>query len=49
MIFIEIKRREEESKDDIDWGKVMINLTLSSTNDDYDGEMNGNQPGDDFQ
>ncbi len=27
----------------------MINLTLSSTNDDDDGKMNGNQPDDDFQ
>lgn len=27
----------------------MINLTLSSTNDDDDGKMNGNQPNDDFQ
>jgi hypothetical protein len=27
----------------------MINLTLSSTSDDDDGKMNGNQPGDDFQ
>ncbi len=27
----------------------MINLTLSSTNGDDDGKMNGNQPDDDFQ
>lgn len=27
----------------------MINLTLSSTNDDDDDKMNGNQPVDDFQ
>jgi hypothetical protein len=27
----------------------MINLTLSSTNEDDDGKMNGNQPDDDFQ
>lgn len=40
---------ERESKDDINWGRAMINLTLSSTNDDDDGKMNGNQPDDDFQ
>ncbi len=50
MIFIEVKRREEDSKDDIDWGRAMINLTLSSTNNDDDGKMNGNQhDDDDFQ